>query len=125
MVLKHKESADILHASSLEMKQMSDRGVTVEPHPVELDRTLLAFSCPPTSREEHCQVPSDAGEDANKIVRLVKEAHCLWLEIQRYIVYQAAPRNYFFELPNIGADVFKILKSISAFTYVRTKTVQR
>ena len=37
-VLKHKESADILHAGALEMKQMRDRGVAVEPHPDELDR---------------------------------------------------------------------------------------
>ena len=37
-VLKHKESADILHAGALEMNQMRDRGVAVEPHPDELDR---------------------------------------------------------------------------------------
>ncbi len=37
-VLKHKESADILHVGPLEMKQMCDRGVAVEPHPDELDR---------------------------------------------------------------------------------------
>jgi hypothetical protein len=37
-VLKHKESADILQAGALEMKQMRDRGVAVEPHPDELDR---------------------------------------------------------------------------------------
>ncbi len=38
VVLKHNGSADILHASSLEMKQMRDRGVAVEPHLDELDR---------------------------------------------------------------------------------------
>jgi hypothetical protein len=37
-VLKHKDSADILHTGALEMKQMRDRGVAVEPHPDELDR---------------------------------------------------------------------------------------
>jgi hypothetical protein len=37
-VLKHKESEDILHAGALEMKQIRDRGVPVEPHPDELDR---------------------------------------------------------------------------------------
>ena len=34
-LMKHKESADILHAGALEMR---DRGVAVEPHPDELDR---------------------------------------------------------------------------------------
>jgi hypothetical protein len=37
-VLKHKESADILHAGALEMKQIRERGVAVEPHPDEFDR---------------------------------------------------------------------------------------
>jgi hypothetical protein len=36
-VLKHKESADILHSGTLEIKQMCDRGVAVETHPDELD----------------------------------------------------------------------------------------
>ena len=161
-VLKHRESADILHAGALEMKQMRDRGVAVEPHPDELDRikrehkilraklvykrkymavtmpdgsvrekfikwkarlaivgtaetegvdcvyntfsptigftairVLISLMCDPKydvgsydltgaflstdlkGRAVYCQFPSDAGEDANKIVRLVKEVYGL------------------------------------------------